>query len=92
MPRKPQSNRRQQLSLETATKGPSIGHDRRSRGQGFLLQSRRGVVFAAVDGQWWGGVIHNLMTKSDPRLLQTSAHEEIPTAPAFVDAPARDPV
>jgi hypothetical protein len=37
--------------------------------QGFLLQSSRGVVVAAVDYGWWGPQINNLITKAEPTHL-----------------------
>jgi hypothetical protein len=37
--------------------------------QGFLAQSGRGSIVAAVDFQWWGDRIHNLVTEGDPTHL-----------------------
>ena len=39
------------------------------QGQGLLLQNSDGVVFAAVDYQWWVTQIQNLETKADPTHL-----------------------
>ena len=38
-------------------------------GEGVLLQSGRGVVFADVNYSWWGGRIQNLMQTADPTHL-----------------------
>jgi len=38
-------------------------------GQGFLLQSGRGVVFAAVNASWWASQIKNLTNQADPTHL-----------------------
>jgi hypothetical protein len=38
-------------------------------GQGFLLQSGRGVVFAAVQYYWWNALVSQLATAADPTHL-----------------------
>ncbi|MBO0696742.1 MAG: hypothetical protein J2P56_11670, partial [Verrucomicrobia bacterium] len=38
-------------------------------GQGVLLQNSLGVVFAAIDIQWWTNRLHNLLKKNDPAHL-----------------------
>lgn len=39
------------------------------QGQGLLLRNTPGVVFAAVDYQWWVTQVQNLETKADPTHL-----------------------
>ena len=38
-------------------------------GNGFLVQSGRGVIFADVTAAWWGSRIENLMQSADPHHL-----------------------
>jgi hypothetical protein len=48
-------------------------------GQGVLFQNSHGLVFAAVDIQWWAAQLHNLLTKNDPTHLALYMTDDVLT-------------
>jgi hypothetical protein len=48
-------------------------------GEGLLLQTSHGVVFPAVDIQWWNAQIHNLLTTADPTHLALYLTDNVQT-------------